>query len=92
MTKNKLSATQQLSRLSQIPFDMLTAMPYIKMCSNREITVEDAGKLLHYDRTCVKVRQGKSNIVINGSELDIKCLANNDLRVEGCIYGISFER
>ena len=92
MTKNKLSATQQLSRLSQIPFDMLTAMPYIKMCSNREITVEDAGKLLHYDRTCVKVRQGKSNIVISGSGLDIKCLANNDLRVEGCIYGISFER
>ena len=92
MIKNKLSATQQLSRLSQIPFDMLTAMPYIKMCSNREITVEDAGKLLHYDKTCVKVRQGKSNIVINGSGLDIKCLANNDLRVEGCIYGISFER
>ena len=92
MTKNKLSATQQLSRLSQIPFDMLTAMPYIKMCSNREITVEDAGKLLHYDKTCVKVRQGKSNIVINGSGLDIKCLANNDLRVEGYIYGISFER
>ena len=92
MSKDKLTATQRLSRFSQIPFDMLTSMPYIKMSSNREITVEDAGKLLHYDKNCVVVKQGKSSIVINGSGLDIKCLANNDLRVEGCIYGISFER
>ena len=92
MRKNTLTPSQHLSRMSQIPFDMLTQMPYIKMCSNREITVEDAGKLIHYDKNTVKVRQGKNNIVINGSGLDIKCLANNDLRIEGCIYGISFEK
>ena len=91
MSMGKLNTPQKLSRVSQIPFDMLTAMPYIRMCSNREITVEDAGKLLHYDRNTVKVRQGKNSIVINGNGLDIKCLANNDLRIEGCIYGISFE-
>ena len=88
----KLNAAQRVSNASHIPIDMITSMPYIKMCSNREITVEDAGKLLHYDRSTVKVRQRKTSIIISGSGLDIKCLANNDLRVEGCIYGVSFEK
>lgn len=70
---------------------MLSGLPYIKICSNREITVEDAGKLLHYDNCLVKVRQGKNKLSITGNELVIKFLANNDIRVEGCIYGISFE-
>lgn len=91
MNNKKLGATQKMSLVTQIPFDMLTKMPYIKMCSNRDITIEDAGKLLHYDSQLVKVKQGKNSVVITGSDLKIKCLANNDLRVEGCIYSISFE-
>ena len=91
MNRKNLNAVQKLSLATQIPFDMLTKMPYIKMCSNRDITVEDAGKLIHYDAELVKVKQGKNCVVITGNNLKIKCLANNDLRVEGCIYSINFE-
>jgi len=89
--KNELTPSQRICRATEIPFDMMTAMPYIKMCSNREITVEDAGKLLHYDKETVKVMQGKNAVIITGNNLNVRCLANDDIRVDGCIRTIAFE-
>ncbi len=77
--------------MSGLPLDAVTDCPYIKMCSNREITIEDAGKLLHYEKELVKVSQHKKNIVVEGEKLDIVCLANKDIRVCGIIEKISFE-
>ena len=89
--KESLSATQKLSKISGVPIDMmLTKQPYITLFSNREITVEDAGKLIHYDDKNVKVMQGKTAVSVNGSGLGIKCLANGDLRVEGYITSLEF--
>lgn len=89
--KYKLSATQRLSNAIQIPLDMATSLPYIKMYSNRELIVEDAGKLLHYDCTCVKVRQANLTISVSGNSLRIKCLSNNDMSVTGYITSLCFE-
>lgn len=91
MNRSKLSIAQKIANATQIPFDAVTKMPYIKMCSNREITVEDAGRLIHYDKELVKVKQGKNTVCVSGSGLNIRCLANNDLRVEGCINEVAFD-
>ncbi len=91
MNNTKLSLTQKISNATQIPFDAVTNTPYIKMCSNREITVEDAGRLIHYDSRLVKVKQGKNTVCVGGSGLNIRCLANRGLRVEGCISSVSFD-
>ena len=89
--KERLTASQKISNLTQIPFDMARSLPYISMCSNREIVVEDAGKLLHYDGECIKVRQGNVNVCVEGKELKLMYLANNDMRVTGFICRVSFE-
>lgn len=89
--KQILTTSQKLSNFTQIPFDMTQPLPYICMCSNREIMVEDAGKLLHYDCECIKVKQRNVNICIEGKELKLMCLANNDMRVTGFICRVCFE-
>lgn len=89
--KKHLNLTQKISEKSDIPFDMVFKNPYIIMCSNREIIVEDAGKLVHYDGECVKVMQRKTCIAVCGSNLRLVCLANNDIRVAGFINSVSFE-
>lgn len=89
--KNKLSVYQRAVNASWLPYDVATKCAYIKMCSNREILVEDAGKLVNYTDDCVKVVQKKQVICICGSNLKIICLANNDIRVTGFIASVSFE-
>ena len=94
MAKNvrkKLSPLQKMSNISGIPADIALSMPYIRMCSNREITVEDAGKLIHYSPKKVSVMQRKLKITVCGENLKLVCLSNNDLSVTGCIETISFE-
>ena len=89
--KQSLTALQRLSNMSQIPVDTVLSRPFIKMHSNREIVIEDAGKLLHYDTESVRVRQYSTVIIIHGKDLILRCLANNDLRVTGFISSVSFE-
>ncbi len=74
-----------------IPFDMLSGMPLIKMMSNREIVVEDAGVLICYNENNVKMSQGKIYICITGRGLKIKCLSNNSISVSGYITSVSFD-
>lgn len=89
--KNKLSASERLSNLTEIPFDMVGCLPYIKMCSNREVTIEDAGSILHYDGENIKLMQKKMRIEIEGRGLKILCLSGNNLRICGFITGMRFE-
>lgn len=87
----KLSVQAKLANATQLPIDMAVRMPYIKLFSNREAVIEDAGKLIHYDEECVKVRQQKNTVVINGGCLKLVYLVNNDLKVTGFISCIGFE-
>ena len=89
--RKKLSYSSRLSNLTQLPFDMTVSAPYIKLCCNREAVIEDAGKLVHYDEECVKVRQRKNTVVLTGNNMKLVFLSNGDLRVVGFIEGISFE-
>ena len=89
--KKHLDISGKISEKSDVPFDMIFKKPYIIMCSNREIVVEDAGKLVHYDGECVKVMQKKTCIAVCGSNLKLLCLANNDIRIAGIINSVSFE-
>ena len=89
--KKRLSGIKRISNSTQIPFDMLGYLPYIRMCSNREITIEDAGKIIHYDGECVKVRQRKTEIEICGRGLRIICLSGGCIRVTGYITCVRFD-
>ena len=89
--QNKLSAMAKLSNATQIPFDMSVSNPYIRMCFNREIIVEDAGKLVKYDEDVVKVLQRRNIVCISGKNLRISYLSSGDMRVTGFISSVGFE-
>ena len=89
--KNNLSPISKLSNVTQIPLDATIKTPMIQMMSNREIVVEDAGKLIHYSTECIKVKQGKIIVCISGSCLKLKCLADSGLMVQGFLTSVSFE-
>ncbi len=89
--RNRLTVAEKLANAVEIPVDMALSLPYLKMCSNREIVIEDAGKLIHYDGECVRVSQRNMRVTVCGRDLKLKCLANNDLRVTGFIVSVQFE-
>lgn len=89
--KEKLSVSQKLSNALQIPIDVAVSEPYIKICSNREVIVEQAGKLVHCDGEMVKVSRKNSLICISGRNLKISRLSDGNLRVCGFLTSLCFE-
>lgn len=87
----KLSQIAKLSNATQVPFDMAACYPYIRMCFNREIVIEDAGKLIHYDDENIKVKQRKNTVSVSGRNLRLIFLSNGDLRVTGFVTSVGFE-
>ena len=79
-----------ISQKSGIPFDMLTRRPLISLNSNREITIEDAGKLENYDSTCVSLYQKDMLLTVCGKELQLKFLSGGNVGVSGIITGLYF--
>lgn len=89
--KQRLSTAARLSNATQIPIDMAAGCPYVKMCFNREIIVEDAGNLIQYNDENVKVKQRKNTVSVCGRGLKLSFLSNGDLRVTGFVKSVSFE-
>lgn len=91
MKKKELTLTGKISNCTQIPFDMLGKTPYIKMCSNREVIIEKAGKIIHYDEGCVRLSGHSFFIEISGRGLRILCLCDGNIRITGFITNLKFE-
>lgn len=89
--KGNLTVSQKLSNALQMPIDVVANEPYIKICSNREVIVEKAGKLVHYERNVVKVARRNSVISINGRDLKIARLCDGNLKVCGYLTSLCFE-
>lgn len=90
-TKKKQPQTDILGNISQksgIPLDMLTRRPFISLNSNREITIEDAGKLENYDSSCVSLYQKDMLLTVCGKELQLKFLSGGNVGVSGIITGL----
>lgn len=87
----KHNIVSRISQKLEIPFDMLTSLPVIKMLSNREIYIEDAGEITKYDNERICVVQGKNTVFVEGSDLDLKFLSDGNIRVFGYIQRVCFE-
>jgi len=89
--KHRHGIISKISEASDLPLDMIGRLPMINLYSNREMYVEDAGVLEHYDSECVRLTQRKNVISVSGRNLELKCLADNNIRVSGFILSVSFE-
>lgn len=69
----------------------LYCKPLLHLYADKEIVVEGANNLDYYDDTNVKISFEKCTLLINGENMQIKCLANRNLSVSGVIKNVGFE-
>jgi sporulation protein YqfC len=88
--KKRTPLISAISASSGIPIDMLSSLPLIKMLSNREIYIEDAGRIIRYDKECVALMQRRHVVEIKGENLNLRSLADGNISVDGYIESVSF--
>ena len=73
----------------QIP-SIFAQMPYLELKGNRELLLEGCKGILEYTTETIRINTGTIVLVILGRNLNLKCLSQTGLIVDGFIMSIEF--
>lgn len=88
MKKNKES---RLDRLLEMPKEIYSNVPKITITGFDEIIIENYKGILEYEEFFVKIKTYIGNININGYQLELENMTNDDIKVKGRIESIDLE-
>lgn len=87
--KNKFS---KIDRLLEIPQEVYTDTPKITITGFNEMVIENFKGILEYEDYYVRINTSLGIIDINGIELKLENMTNDDIKVNGKIESIDIER
>lgn len=64
--------------------------PCIELSGNRELLIEGSKGVLSYSADSVRVNTGGMIVNIAGRELDLRCISDSALIIDGFIMSLSF--
>lgn len=88
MRKNKES---RLDRLLEMPKEIYSDVPKITITGFDEIIIENYKGILEYEEFFIKIKTYIGNININGYQLELENMTNDDIKVKGKIESIDLE-
>lgn len=75
---------------SQLPTGAFINTPHFEMNSNKEVIIEGSSGVLEYDENLIRIKTGKFISQFIGRNLNIKCLTEDSLVIDGFITSIEF--
>ena len=64
--------------------------PCIELSGNRELLIEGSKGVLSYSADSVRVNTGGMIVNVAGRELDLRCISDSALIIDGFIMSLSF--
>lgn len=90
--KKKKNALSKIDRLLEMPQEVYTDTPKLTITGFDEIVIENFKGILEYEEYYIRINTALGIININGYELNLENMTNDDLRVTGKIESIDIER
>lgn len=89
MKKNKL---KKIDRMLELPEEVCSNIPKTIITGFNEIIIENYKGILEYEEFFVRINTHIGIININGFNLNLENMTNDDIRVSGKIESLEFER
>ena len=67
------------------------SLPVLTLIGNKEMYIENIKSIMEYDNTCVKVLTKRGIVYVNGEQLDIGYLDEDEISIKGKIVEITFD-
>lgn len=91
MKKNKRAITK-LNRLLEMPQEVYTDTPKITITGFNEMIIENFKGILEYEDYYIRINTSLGIVNINGYELKLENMTNDDIKVIGKVESIDIER
>ena len=91
--KKKISrGTRKIDRILELPREVYSNEPKITINGFNELIIENYKGILEYEEFMVRINTFLGILNINGYNLNLETMTNDDIRVTGRIEGIDLER
>lgn len=84
------SLKNQLTKLLDVPPEVVSNLPQIVMTGNQEIRVENFGGILEYTSQTIRLNTKCGILVINGVQLEAQKMTADYITIRGNIIQIGF--
>ena len=84
--------TKRIDRLLEMPQEIYTNNPKVTINGFEEILIENYKGILEYEEFLVRINTYLGIINVNGYNLNLETMTNDDIRVTGKIESIDLER
>ena len=91
MKKNKKNISR-IDRLLEIPQEIYSNVPKITITGFNEMIIENFKGILEYEDYYIRINTSLGIINVNGYELRLENMANDDIKVTGKIEKFDIER
>lgn len=91
MKKNK-RAISKINKILEMPQEVYTDTPKITITGFNEIIIENFKGILEYEDYYIRINTSLGIININGYELKLENMTNDDIKVIGKVESIDIER
>lgn len=79
---------QKKRRLYELP--PMNSLPCIEFSGNREVVIEGSRGVLEYAADCIRVNTDGMVLSISGRGLNLRCISDSSLIIEGFITNVEF--
>ena len=86
--KNESSNEKNLKRRSLIPPTL--SAPCIELSGNRELLIEGGKGVLEYSPALIRVNTAAMIIAVAGRDLNLRCISDTSLMIDGFITKLEF--
>lgn len=91
MKKRKRSLSR-IDRILEIPQEIYTDAPKITIMGFNEMIIENFKGILEYEDYYIRINTSLGIVNINGYELKLENMTNDDIKVNGKVENIEIER
>ena len=82
----------KIDKILEMPTEVCTNMPKITIIGFNELILENYKGILEYEEFLVRINTHIGIISINGYQLTLENMTNDDIKVKGKIEGLDIER
>ena len=89
MKKNRYN---KIDKLLELPKEVYSDVPKIIMTGFEEVIIENFKGILEYEDYYIRINTSLGIVNINGYELKLENMTNDDIKVKGKVESIDIER
>ena len=90
--RKKRKTIQRIDKFLEIPEEVYSDTPKITILGFDEMVIENFKGILEYEDFYIRINTGLGIININGYELKLENMTNDDIKVHGKVESIELER